>query len=165
MGKSHVLRRHRRIAATTVLLIFGGTAAVVGAYPASAAGNCGHGPGSECTNHGSHITVTPFKGLINGQTVTIKGTGFVKSGRVSGEMCKAIVRSQSDCDSTTAQTGPVANGTGAFSGFKFKVSRIIHTPHGNVTCNTSGNCSIGVISNADFTSKDPHTANEDVGIK
>ena len=133
---------------------------------AAAAGNCGHGPGSECTNNGSHIVVSPFKGLVNGQMVTVRGTGFIPNGGIDAEMCAAVVHSQKACDINTAQTGPPANASGAFFGFKFKVTKVITIGTGRtITCNSTGNCSIGVIAAADINSSNPHSANEDIGFK
>ena len=157
--------RNRLVIPLAVLVL--SLASAWGITSASAAGNCGHGPGSKCSNHGSHVTVKPYKGLTNGQLVTISGTGFIPNGAVSAEMCAAVVHGNNDCDLNTAQTDPVkANSKGAFTGFKFTVSQTITTPNqGTINCTSAGNCSVGVISNADFTSKNPHSANEDVGFK
>jgi uncharacterized protein YceK len=137
------------------------TSASTGTAPKSY-GNCGHGAGTACESPASaHITVTPDKGLASGQTVTVKVTGFLPNSAVGVSQCVAVVTSDNYCDTNTDNTFHT-DASGAYTGTIVLTNPIKTTQNGTVTCNSTGNCSIGA---SNFAAPDAlPSANEDVGF-
>ncbi|MBV9119854.1 MAG: hypothetical protein JOZ39_04030, partial [Chloroflexi bacterium] len=125
-------------------------------------GNCGQGPGSKCSAPSSAgIDVSPYTNLSDGQSVTVTGHGFTANAVIGVEMCGAVVNSNNDCDGSTGDSSHRTDGSGNFT-VTYTVHQNISTSNGNITCNSSGNCSIGA---SNFTSANAQpAANEDVGF-
>ena len=111
-----VIRRALTPAVAVALL--GGLLAVVPATPAAAA---------------SAITVTPSTNLVQGQTVSVSGTGYPANSTVGIIECGAGAQTAFDCELryTTAPT----DASGAFSNASFVVNQVISSGNlGTLNC-------------------------------
>src|SRR4051794_20359523 len=87
------------------------------------------------------LAVSPVDHLIDGQQVTVTGTGLIPGQPFTLEECAAVVTSASDCDTSTAVHGTI-NSNGNYT-TTTSVRAAIATPNqGSIECNEHGNCSI-----------------------
>jgi len=99
---------------------------------------------------GPTITVTPSTGLVNGQSVTVAGSGFIANETLYALECvnKGAATAQTDCDISTASVIAATSSTGTFS---TTVNVVTGTIAGTSTCGTSSadlsNCAIVVSTN------------------
>lgn len=104
---------------------------------------------------GPAITATPNTGLVNGQAVTVAGTGFIANETLYALECAATATNQTGCDLNTVNV-VTTSATGTFS---TSVTVATGTVAGTTTCGTSASdltaCDISVSTNppsADATS-------------
>ena len=98
---------------------------VVAAVPASAAGPT--------------VSATPNRKLADGQEIMVSASGFAPDTSMAVVECPTATVSPSDCDlNTVAFT--FTDGSGAYSGFPFTVSRILGD---GTDCALNGGCYIG----------------------
>lgn len=96
---------------------------------------------------GPSITATPSTGLVNGQAVTVAGTGFIANETLYALECAANATNQTGCDlNTVALVTSSATGT-----FSTTVTVATGTVAGTTTCGTSSSdltaCNIIVSTN------------------
>jgi hypothetical protein len=90
---------------------------------------------------GPTVTVTPATGLVDGQMVTVEGTGFPRGTTVSVIQCRAGATDLDGCDPTSLHPAPV----GPDRSFRtpFAVRRTLQTASGAVDCSVPGACFVG----------------------
>ncbi len=106
------------------------------------------------------LAVSPVERLIDGQTVTVTGTGLIPAQPFTLEECAAVVTGSADCDASTAVHGTI-NTSGDYT-TTTSIRSTIKTPHqGTVGCNEQGACSIAAWE--DSTQLDS-IAYQDIGV-
>jgi hypothetical protein len=99
------------------------------------------------------VTVDPSTGLVDGQPVTVTGTGFAPHASGGTAQCSAAVgqsRDTVDCDLSTSKTGS-ADDDGTAS-FVLRLKRVISTANGDVDCATAAQpCVVGMGDLSDLT--------------
>ncbi|MBV9099809.1 MAG: hypothetical protein JOZ46_02140 [Candidatus Dormibacteraeota bacterium] len=195
-GSGNWLRRGRvslSVGGAAVVLLFAAGTGIFGPrilHAAAASCSLSGPPGGICSSNGATIHIVSKTGggdadtgLAVGNTVQISGTGFIANGKVSAEMCAGAVTGSGDCDINTAVANiATADASGNFGPVNFTISNdeptsgtdepdndedIQTTNQGVIECGSTGNCSIGVISNADESgpgAANPHSSNEDVAF-
>jgi hypothetical protein len=93
------------------------------------------------TPQAAAITVTPSTGLVQGDTVTVAGTGFPAATMLGVIQCIPGTGVESCNTNTLAYV--TTNGSGAFS-MTFTPRRILRVAGVNHDCSTLGECRIGV---------------------
>ena len=102
------------------------------------------------------VTVTPDTDLVNGQTVTVAGTGYSPNRQIVIVQCLELATSAADCDTERYKYVPT-DGTGAFS-TTWEVRRIAHTANGIVDCGDApGTCRV-IAANPSDTSESTFVA-------
>src|SRR3954451_23573691 len=106
------------------------------------------------------LAVSPVDRLIDGQTVTVTGTGLIPGQPFTLEECAAVVTSSADCDPHTAVAGTI-NTYGDYT-ITTSIKATISTPNrGTIGCTEEGNCSIAAWEdNTQFDS----IAYQDIGV-
>src|SRR4051812_36262232 len=100
----------RMVVPGAVAALIGALAVVAPAAPAAAA---------------TAITVTPSTNLVQGQTISVSGTGYPVNAIVGIIQCAAGAQTVSDCELryTTTSTDP----SGSFTNGSFTVHQVINT--------------------------------------
>ena len=105
---------------------------------------------------GPAASVTPNKGLVNGQAVKVKFSGYPKSSSgvtVVAIQCTKAIASQSDatkfCNIKGAKTLKTTTGAGTITGLKVVVGKVGTAG----VCKSKGSCVIGVASIAPQAAK------------
>jgi hypothetical protein len=106
------------------------------------------------------LAVSPVDHLIDGQKVTVTGTGLIPSQPFTLEECAAVVAGAGDCDAGTAVAGTI-NTSGDYT-TTTTIRATITTPNqGTIGCNEQGACSIAAWeNNTQFDS----IAYQDIGV-
>ena len=106
------------------------------------------------------LAVSPVDQLIDGQQVTVTGTGLIPGQPFTLEECAAAVTGSGDCDPHTAVAGTV-NTSGDYT-ITTSIKGTISTPNqSTVECTEQGNCSIAAWEdNTQFDS----IAYQDIGV-
>ncbi|MBV8385480.1 MAG: right-handed parallel beta-helix repeat-containing protein, partial [Acidimicrobiia bacterium] len=87
------------------------------------------------------LAVSPVDRLVDGQTVTVTGTGLIPMQPFTLEECAAVVTSTNDCDPTTALHSTV-NTSGDYT-VTTSIRATITTPNqGRIGCDEGTTCSI-----------------------
>src|SRR4051812_7304564 len=148
-GKS---RTKLAVALSAALLV--GATALAGPSVASPGDRGGLLPGV------TTLAVSPVDHLLDGQQVTVTGTGLIPGQPFTLEECAAVVAGSSDCDASTAVHGTI-NTNGNYT-TTTSIRAAIATPNqGSIGCNEQGNCSIAAWEdNTQFDS----IAYQDIGV-
>lgn len=85
---------------------------------------------ASCTP-GPAVTVTPNTGLVDGQEVTVRGSGYSANASVGIVQCRAGATSIDQCDSRTAESFST-DGTGGYTR-QAAVRSVVEDAHGVVT--------------------------------
>ncbi|MBV9284124.1 MAG: hypothetical protein JO176_05895, partial [Acidimicrobiia bacterium] len=87
------------------------------------------------------LAVSPVDRLVDGQTVTVTGTGLIPMQPFTLEECAAVVTSSNDCDPTTALHSTI-NTSGDYT-ITTSIRATITTPNqGRIGCDAGTTCSI-----------------------
>jgi hypothetical protein len=112
------------------------------AVPASANPGDRGGPLSAVTT----LSVSPVDQLVDGQRVTVTGTGLIPGQPFTLEECAAVVSGSADCDPHTAVAGTI-NTSGDYTITTSIRSTISTANQGTIGCTEKGNCSIAAWEN------------------
>src|SRR5436305_3686183 len=132
MAKIRRARSGARLALALSACLLAGAA--VSAVPAKANPGDRGGALSAITT----LAVSPVDQLIDGQQVTVTGTGLIPGQPFTLEQCAAVVTGSGDCDSHTAVAGTI-NSNGDYT-ITTSVRATISTPNqGTIGCTEEGN--------------------------
>jgi len=94
------------------------------------------------------VLVAPSTSLLDGQTVTVTGSGFSPTANVLVSECRSPVTGPSDCAAQTDQLTS-ADASGSIS-TQYKVARYIQVAMTTVDCSVTGACQLEVSDVNDF---------------
>ena len=87
------------------------------------------------------LAVSPVDQLIDGQNVTVTGTGLIPGQPFTLEECAAVVTGSGDCDPATAVHSTI-NTSGDYTTTTYIRAAITTPNQGRIGCNEQGACSI-----------------------